>query len=204
MIRFSVLLWVAILAVGGNGEASAAIATLDDEYSISFAAEQVDPDSWVLTYEVENNNQQVGTSMTGLDGFSVKLPDSAEISNITVPDPYNGPPGYWTWKIMSDGWLFWWGGYDESVYPIGSSAVFSFQADGVSLGAVSGAVTTYWDEYTPSYPYWTLPPYGNYTDFSTTLTGPVSLHTPVPNGVWLLASGLIGLVGIRRQVSAGQ
>jgi len=150
---------------------------LNGEYTIQASAVQLAPYSWRFTYEVTNINQDIG-AYTGLDVLGISVPSSAIISNVTLPDPYYGPPGYWS--TYQDGSFFEMWGYDpQSAYPIGPTARFSFQADGVSAGNTEGFLRTFWGE-GPVPPQWTyfVTQYGHYSDFATILEGPVAVPEP--------------------------
>lgn len=187
---------------------------LSGEYLINVSTTQLDFDSYIFQYEVTNINQQVGSSFTGLDGFMVQIPNSAIITNITNPVSYRGSPGYWfnpDWSdttfynateaplLAGNNWLRWWGADPVSVYPIGSTAAFSFQADGVAIGISSAVQVTYWGNQTPLADYFTIPT-GNYTAFSTSLISPVAVApVPEPSTMFLLGSVLIGIVILEKR-----
>ncbi len=187
---------------------------LTDEYSIAVATTQLDTYSYLFEYAVTNNNQEVigGSSWTGLDGFFIQIPDSAAISNITIPPAYRNSFGYWTYEISTEDpifnapeapllehhvWLKWWGHWTPSLYPIGTTATFSFQADNVLLGTASSVQVTHWNWETPLSPYVTYPPHGYYSAFSTELVAPVAI--PEPAGMLLLGSAVAGTVALRRR-----
>jgi len=169
----------------------AAAIPLAEEYSITASATQVGVDSYVFRYDVTNNNQQVGSTQTGLDGFYVQVPNSATVSNITDPPPYFGGNGFWDHGYHSGGqifnapeaplnngysWLWWWGRDSSSVYPIGSTAQFSFQADAVGVGTASAVSVTFWGTNTPLSPCVDpVDPWGwCYSAFSTDLISPIA------------------------------
>ncbi|MEW5803579.1 MAG: PQQ-binding-like beta-propeller repeat protein, partial [bacterium] len=185
---------------------SAAAIPLAGEYTVNNTVTKLDDDSFIFTYDITNNNQQIGKSMTGLDGFFVQVPASAVITNITLPPSYK-PGGYWTSCITSDSackssedvissnapevnllpgnvWLFWWGNNPESVYPIGSTVRFSFQADGVNVGLTSSVSASYWAWNTPLSPYFESPGIAYYSFFSNSVTGPVNPITMTQSGIW--------------------
>lgn len=175
--------------------------TLSGQYNILTTVTQIDADSWTFNYAVKNVNQQTG-NMTGLDGFYLQVPSSAVITNITAPSPYYGSPGYWATgtttvsaPLSSFGapeaalqpgntWLTWWGMWPQSVYPMGTTANFSFRADNVSLGTTMAVPTTYWG--------------GSYTVYSTQVQGPISA-VPEPATLSLLGMGLLGLFFRKRK-----
>jgi hypothetical protein len=126
---------------------------------------------------VTNVNQDIG-GYTGLDVLGVSVPSAAIISNVTLPDSYHGSPGYWS-TYREGSYLEMWGYDPHSAYPIGTTARFSFQADGVSAGNTAGFLRTFWGG-GPVPPQWTycVTPYGHYSDFVTILEGPVAVPEP--------------------------
>jgi hypothetical protein len=151
------------------------VGPLNGEYTISTSATQLGPESFSFVYSITNNNQGSGWPV-GLDGFYLDVPVSASISNVVCPAPYAGPPGYW---LSDEGTsttpgckkLSWGGQHPHSVYPIGTTAQFSFQADGVAVGSTAANVLTY--KYDGGGGNW------HYSLFLTTLTGPVAILEPV-------------------------
>ncbi|MCP4350278.1 MAG: PKD domain-containing protein, partial [Desulfobacterales bacterium] len=181
-----------VLSVFGPSEAQAVVLT--DEYTITATAAQADADSWVFTYKVTNNNQYIGYK-TGFDGLIIQMPETAEISDLVLPPTYSSGYGYWfsyfsTAEYHGNApespllpgykWLVLWGGYTPSLYPSGTTAVFSFKADNVTLGQTYADAVTYWNWIIPPYPYIDIPPHGRYSFFSTTLPGPAPLYPPHP------------------------
>jgi len=194
---------------------------LTGEYSITASATQIGPSSYSFLYDVTNNNQQVGDTATGLAGFYIQVPESASISNITVPPAYFGGHGFWTFDFRSTPtatrpgsalevlnapeaplksgykWLLWWGNHPASVYPIGTTAEFSFQADGVSLGTSPAVQVTYWNGYTPPVNSEYVAFNGRYySAYSATLISPV---VPEPSSIVLVCSALGGVAALRKR-----
>ncbi len=168
---------------------------LNGEYTINVTTAQIDSDSYVFTYNVTNVSQS--GYYTGLDGFFIQVPETAIISNMTAPAPYFGW-GYWIQGINNGWWplqngymeLFWWGIDPGSVYPQSTTAIFSFQADNVSIGIIPSITATFWGGY------------GNYSFYSSSLVGPGSYSSvPEPSTIFLLCSGLIGLAVMRRRLN---
>ncbi len=187
---------------------------LNGEYTIAATATEVDADSWIFEYSITNINQgdPEASYFQGLDGFYVMIPENAIISNIGNPpayvpmwgvywdnytdlsSPLNGNfrdpsyPVYWNdeTELKPDSyWLGWWGNGMPSVYPIGSTASFSFRADGVVPGLNTGVVVTFWG------PGW-------YSGYSTEILSPLSVTVPEPATFMLFGGGIAGMMVFRR------
>lgn len=153
---------------------------LVDEYSVIVTPTQIDTYSWEFEYSVTNNNQQAPDIFwTGLGGLYITIPQEAIISEISVPDPYYGYPGFWSGEVRSgSGWaiLIFHGNWAHSIYPPGTTASFSFRADGITIGETDATLHTYWDRYQAPNSFLADPEYGIYgTHYKTSLIGPVSL-----------------------------
>lgn len=198
---------VVFVAIGLLGYAVSALAvTLNDEYSISSQITQISLNSYSFDYFVTNNNQSVNSSIqpVGLDGFSVAIPDSALISNITNPplftNVYAGGPSFWESSIATVNntrYIDWFGFEWNSIYPVGTTAHFSFVANNVDVGTVPANVITFWN----TNPIGELSPNGAYyTTYQTSFLGPVAIPSavPEPSTLLLFSTGAF-VVGLMRR-----
>jgi hypothetical protein len=162
---------------------------LNGQYSISASSTRLGADSFRFAYDIKNNNQGNGPP-AGLDVFELLVPISATIVNVSNPLPYSGNPGYWAFSERAStepGFktLYWYGAYEQAVYPAGATMHLSFQANGVAVGSAAEKLTTY--------------KYGTATDwyyapFSAMTIGPVGV--PEPSTFVLLGAGLAGAAAV--------
>ncbi len=178
-------------------------ASLSGEYSINVQTVNIGVDAWKFIYTITNNSEGSGI-YTGLDAFFVMVPLTATISNIQAPDPYIDVP-YAYWATYNDTyppidtstyqWLKFWGADPSSVYPVGTSAVFSFDAANVQIGTNQGYVVTYFYDDAQS----STNPNDWYHAYYSQITGPVPGPVPEPTTMLLLGLGLMGLAGVRKR-----
>ena len=203
---------VATISILGCGVANAAT-PLAGEYTITSFASGVGANEWQFDYTVTNNNQGLG-GFTGLDGFTIFIPETATVVGSTSPAPYNGAPGYWSASVGSGLSLFgngsadlfapvgfksftWWGSDPHSVYAPGSSAAFSVTLGNVSVGSNTVGVTTYFAGSVPAQEY-AQNQWGNYSTFIGKFIAPVSA-VPEPETYAMLLAGLALVSGIARK-----
>jgi hypothetical protein len=185
---------------------------LTDEYTIDVSTSHLIDNQWRFDYSVTNNNQTVG-GMSGLDGLSILIPESAIILGSTVPAPYIGAPGYWDTNIKKDTFnlagngsqtfiapegydiFTWWGQWPQSVYQVGSTANFSITLDNVSVSNNLLAISSYFGFTVPTAEEYTTNQHGNYSIFIGSFVSPVAV--PEPAILLLLLVGL-ALIYVRR------
>jgi hypothetical protein len=148
---------------------------LNGQYAVSATATELGLNSYKFAYDITNVNQGSGAP-AGLDAFELLVPVSATITNVSNPLSYGGSPGFWAFSERAadqPGFktLYWYGGYEQSIYPVGTIAHFSFQANGVAVGSSTEKLTTY--------------KYGTATDwyyapFSGATVGPGVIPVPEP------------------------
>jgi hypothetical protein len=195
-------LMVVVLAVlsfflGFQNSAQATLWT--GHYEVDATVTSLGENSYHFDYAVTNLDQQGGNHW-GLDGFYVQVPVNAILANFTDPAPGSGS-GVWvhtlepvflpdhygsTATLVSSDyqWLQWWGNELGSVYPVGTTAHFSFDASGVGLTLNQGTVVTNME----------VEPW--YAGFEGSIQGPASV--PLPGTSLLLGSGLLLAAGGRR------
>jgi hypothetical protein len=160
--------------------------------------------SWDFVYKVTVHDGAGDGTSQGLDGFAVQVPKDIVLTSIVTPKGYVG--GYWALydpstvnseASLSAGykWIKWWGHDWESVYPKNTTPEFGFHAEGVVPGKKDSELVTFWAGGDTAHGY------GTYSYYTTSLTSPVS-PVPIPGAVWLLGSGLLGLMGLRRKYSS--
>ena len=174
------------------------VVTLDTDFGgfyLHATATPLGENSWLFEYDV-TNTQSVHVIYGFFDGFFIQVPSVATPTNVTVPEPYGGQPGYWTFgETAPAGWpgaglvdmmvpdydlYVWWGQTPGSTYPPGATAHCSFEVDNVSVGQtpavlanyISGVATTY------TFPYDILAP--------VFIPEPVTLSLLVTGGVVML------------------
>jgi hypothetical protein len=205
---------IAALAIVYSGAANATI-PLSGEYTVTSFASGVGANTWQFDYSVTNNNQGLG-GYTGLDGFTIFIPEAATVVASTSPAPYNGAPGFWSTyvgtglELLGNGSasLFppvgyksftWWGNDPSSVYTPGSTALFSVTLGNVSVGSNTVGITSYFGGSVPAQQY-AQNQWGNYSTFTGTFTSPVSaVPEPETYALLLAGLGLVGAVARRRQ-----
>ena len=196
MLRLASCLAVFVVLVGA-GQVQAVITNpLSGEYTIDATVTPLGGDDYQFEYQVTNVNQSTST-YTGLDGLSIPVPNDVTIDSVVVPPPYYGSAGYWDYHFGTnealpdaENVLTFWGHYSPSVYPVGTTATFSFVARSVDVAQDAAAVFSYWHDDIPPFPYYISTNGRAYSAYTTSLPVPV----PEPSTLILLAGGTLGLL----------
>jgi hypothetical protein len=213
------------VAAACSNIAGAVVTDLTGQYSLTGSATAVvgHANEYVFNYAVTNVGQGYAGSQTGLDGFTIYIPNSATILNVSVPSSFLAGQGYWTSgaapgldlslgngdlsqnMVASPGYqaFTFWGQYTGSVYQQGSTANFSITLGNVALGNNTVGISSYYGNQTP-------PPgqqfvtnqYGNYTTFTTTSISAAAVPEPETYAMLLTGLGLMGWT-VRRRRSQG-
>ena len=163
----AVLLALGCLAIPAMAHVSdsSVVLPLTGQYKIEVETESLGGDSWVFRYIITNLTEEGyysdigglpvwcnGIDYTGLDGFFIRVPHGATISNVQVPAVFTPPQdagNYWSYDGPRPDddtydWISIWGNGAYSIYPKGYSLTFSFQIDNVQVGTNEARLTTYY------------------------------------------------------------
>jgi len=189
----AVLLVLGCLAIPAMAHVSdsSVLLPLEGQYSIEVQTESLGGDSWVFTYIITNLTEEGdysdigglpgwcnGIDYTGLDGFFIRVPHGATISNIQVPAVFTPPEDagdYWSYDGPRPDddtydWISIWGNGAYSIYPKGHSLTFSFQIDNVQVGTNEARLTTYYLDHWMRYG---MDPSKLFSSYTTQIISPV-------------------------------
>lgn len=211
-------------ALAVSGVAGATVADLTGQYTLSASATAVAGQSneYTFNYTVKNIAQGYVGSNTGLDGFTIYVPTTANIVSSSTPVSYAGSPGYWTKgaspsldlsygggtsqnMVAPTGYTAytWWGQNTESVYQIGSTASFSITLGNVAVGNNAVGISTYFGNAASNNGQeFVNNPYGNYTTFTASALSAVSIAAvpePETYAMMLAGLGMVGFLARRRR-----
>jgi hypothetical protein len=211
-------------ALVASGVAGATVTDLTGQYGLVATSSAVagHVNEYTFSYSVTNIAQGYAGSNTGLDGFTIYIPTTANIVSSSTPVSYAGSPGYWTKgtspaldlsyggstsqnMVAPAGYtaFTWWGQNTESVYQIGSTANFSITLSNVAIGHNAVGISTYFGNAAANNgQQFVNNPYGNYTTFSASALSAVSVAAvpePETYAMMLAGLGMVGLLGRRRR-----
>jgi hypothetical protein len=220
--KMSLKLAAVVVAAAFSNIAGATVVDVSGQYTLQYSVAAVAGQSheYVFNYAITNVAQGYAGSQTGLDGFTVYIPTSATVLNVTVPTPYAGSPGFWSNSaspslslggngsqdmVAPAGYQAYtfWGQNTESVYQQNGTAHFSLTLGNVSLGTNTVGISSYYGFATPpSGQQYVSNQWGNYTTFTTQAMSAVTVAAvPEPETYAMLLAGLgiMGAVARRRR-----